>query len=495
MNTAIKRIVTNAVRLLAACGFVINAIANTPDKPNIVILFTDDMGYADLGSYGNPYIRTPNLDQMAREGQRWTDFYVAAPVCSPSRGSLLTGQLSVRTGLYGRKLHVMHPGDSNGIPRDLVTLPEALKSAGYRTGMFGKWHLGDAPDNYPTRHGFDYWYGVPYSNDMDRVGAPDFDELMKMVAEGKGSQASSYFKETIRLFHDNPKSEYWNIPLYRSERRNGDFHDEIIQRPLHQPTFTQKLTEEAIAFIKQNKGSPFFAYVPYSMPHLPVFSSSAFEGKSLRGAYGDTVEEIDWSVGRILQTLKEQGLANNTLVLFTSDNGPWQLVSTTLAGSAGMLRGAKATTYEGGVRVPGIFWWPGKVKPGVVSDMGTTMDVYATALKLAGVDLPEQVDGLDLTTTLVDGAASPRDEFPYYYEGNLTAYRKGRYKLFLYADGQSKEPLDKPVLYDLHEDISEKVDIAETHPDVVKDLMASIEQHRQQVTIADPIFDRRLSAQ
>lgn len=466
--------------------------AHAAGKPNIVILFADDLGYADLGSYGNPYIRTPNLDRLARDGQRWTDFYVAAPVCSPSRGALLTGQLSVRSGLYGEKLHVMFPKDSHGIPERFLTLAEALKSAGYRTGMFGKWHLGDAPDNWPTRNGFDYWYGIPYSNDMDRVGDMDIDKKLKLLTEGQSAELWKAYQETIKLFY-NPKSKYWNIPLYRSENVDGKFRDELVERPLDQPTLTRRLTEEAIGFIRKNHDGPFLVYLPYSMPHLPVFASEDFEGKSLRGAYGDAVEEIDWSVGRIRTTLEELGLAQNTLVVFTSDNGPWQAASTLRAGSAGVLRGNKGTTWEGGVREPGIFWWPGKIEPAVVSDIGSTLDLYATALGLAGVSLPPSTDGLDLTDTLLYGAPGPRTELPYYHRGHLKAYRKGNYKIVFFGGDRADQDLEKPQLYDLHQDIAEREDLAESRPDILKDMLDAAAKQRAQVTVAEPIFDMRLA--
>ena len=478
-----------AVTLAILAGFAIPAHGARP--PNIVILFADDLGYADLASYGNPYIRTPNLDALARQGQRWTDFYVASPVCSPSRGALLTGQLSVKTGLYGRKLHVMHPKDSHGIPDRLVTLPEALKSAGYRTGMFGKWHLGDAPEHYPTRNGFDYWYGVPYSNDMDRAGAMDVDEMMQAIAEGRREKLQGLYPQMLRSF-EHPEDFTWNIPLYRSEQRGGGYHDELVERPIDQPTFTRRLTEEAVGFMEKNAKQPFLVYLPYSMPHLPVFASEQFRGKSLRGPYGDAVQEIDWSVGRIRAALEKLGIANDTLVFFTSDNGPWQEVSTFGAGSAGVLRGSKGTTWEGGVRVPGIFWWPGKVKPSVVSDIASTLDVYATALRLAGVSLPAGTDGIDLSQSLFQGAPSARTELPYYHRGDLKAYRKGRYKIVFFGGERAATQLERPQLFDLHQDIAEQKDISRERPEVLADLLQAVAKHRAQVTIAEPIFDLRL---
>ncbi len=466
------------------------------NQPNIVILFADDLGYGDLNSYGNPYIRTPSLDSLADEGQRWTDFYVGAPVCSPSRGTLLTGQLSVRSGLYGEKLHVMFPNDSHGIPRQTLTLATALKSVGYRTGMFGKWHLGDAPENFPTRYGFDYWYGIPYSNDMNLEGKIDYDMTVKFLASDRRDESLArkvlgHLKKGVKLF-DNPKSEYWQVPLYRSENRDGTYQDKLLERPLEQTTFTRRLTEEAIRFIEKSKDQPFLVYLPYSMPHLPVFASDTFAGKSLRGAYGDAVEEIDWSVGRLRETLEQLGLAENTLVFFSSDNGPWQTVSTFRAGSAGMLRGSKGTTWEGGMRVPGVFWWPGKIKPGVVSDIGTTMDIFSTTLQLAGVAPPDGSDGYDLTDALLNAAPGPRDEMPYYHKGHLKAYRKGNYKVVFYGGERTTEELKSPLLYDLHQDISEQKNIAGERPDVLRELMQAVARHRKQTPIAEPIFDMRL---
>jgi len=460
--------------------------------PNIVVLFADDLGYGDLGAYGNPYIRTPNLDQMAAEGQRWTDFYVASPVCSPSRGALLTGQYSVKTGLYGRKINVFHPNDPNGIPEALETLPEALKKAGYATGIFGKWHLGDYPENFPTRHGFDTWFGIPYSNDMDRVGAPPIDEVMQAVATNNVSKFAGGFQALIETFKD-PKQEYWNVPLYRSKVTESGVIDELVERPMIQATLTERLTKAAQSFMREHQKSPFLVYLPYAMPHLPLFRGKAFEGVSLRGPYGDVISEIDWSVGEIRETLESLGLAENTLVFFSSDNGPWQAVSTLNAGSAGMFRGSKGTTWEGGVRVPGIFWWPEHIAPGVVSDIGTTLDVYATALTLAGVGLPQGTDGLDLSEVLQARAEGPRTEMPYYHRGNLTAYRYGQYKLQFYADGDFKTRLEEPALYDLHQDISERMDLSAQLPEVVVRIEAAVAAHQATIQQADPIFDRRVT--
>ena len=466
-------------------------LASERQPPNIVILFADDLGYGDLGSYGNPYIRTPNLDQMAAEGQRWTDFYVASPVCSPSRGALLTGQHSVKTGLYGEKINVFHPEDPNGIPSDLMTLPEALEPLGYTSAIMGKWHLGDSPDQFPTRHGFDYWFGLPYSNDMDRVGSPPIDEVMRAIASNNLSQLAGGFQALIDSFAD-PKEAYWNVPLYRSMRTEAGTRDELVERPMRQATLTQRLTEEATRFISDHKDQPFFLYVPYAMPHLPLFASEAFAGTSLRGPYGDVVSEIDWSAGEIRKTLEGLNIADRTMVFFSSDNGPWQAVSTRNAGSAGSFRGSKGTTWEGGVRVPGIFWWPDQIRPKTVSDIGTTLDIYATVLALAGAALPSEADGVDLTEVLTRGEPGPRLEMPYYHRGQLTAYRKGRYKLQFYEDGGFRKKRERPALFDLHQDLGERLDIADQHPDIVETIMAAVSAHQAGVVRVAPIFDLRL---
>jgi len=471
---------------LLLCG----AAAAAERPPNIVILFADDLGYADLGSYGNPYIRTPNLDDLAREGQRWTDFYMAAPVCSPSRGALMTGRVPVRTGLYGEHLDVMHPEDTHGMPAEEQTLAEMLQTAGYATGMFGKWHLGDAEAFWPTRHGFDYWYGMPYSNDMDRVGDLPMARKIELIKLGRSEEVFAEFRKTVAMFQE-PRTEWWNVPLLRSLRTEGGYEESIVERPLDQNTITRRLTEEAIAFMRAHADRPFFVYVPYSMPHLPLFSSESFAGRSLRGRYGDAVEELDWSAGQIRKALDALGISDNTLLLFTSDNGPWQRVSIEQAGSAGMLRGAKGTTWEGGVRVPAIFWGPGIVRAATVSELGSALDMVATAAALAGLKEHPGVDGYDLSPLLRQTGAAPRDVMPYFARGKLRALRKGQYKLHLLA-ADSGEPLEKPRLYDLHADLSEQNDIAAANPGKLNELLAEAAALRDSIPVREPIFDRRL---
>lgn len=465
-------------------------------KPNVVILFADDLGYGDLGSFGHPYIRTPNLDAMAREGQRWTDFYVAAPVCSPSRGALLTGRLPVRTGLYGERIGVYFPDDPGGMPEREVTLAEALKAVGYHTGMFGKWHLGDAKTAWPTRHGFDEWLGLPYSNDMDWVNELGIDEIIKLNMQGKVAEVAQALSGRAEKYA-MPQRDYWNVPLYSSRRTALGFEDKIVERPAEQTTLTQRYTAAAIDFIRRNADAPFLAYVPYTMPHTPLFRSKEFAQRSLGGRYGDVVEEIDASAGAIRDVLRELGIERNTLVIFTSDNGPW-LTMNTEGGLAGLLRHGKGTTFEGGMRVPTVMSWPGRLRPGIVSEIGSTLDLFRTITALAGADTATGVDGYDLAPVLFGDARSPRVEMPFYRSGKLYAYRLGAWKLHFVTEGAYRQPPERtehatPLLFNLAVDPAERFDVAEAHPDKVAELLVAVQRHRSEVETAPPEFDRRLA--
>jgi len=439
-------------------------------SPNFVILFADDLGYGDLGCYGHPTIRTPNLDRMAAEGMRFTDFYSAAPVCTPSRAALLTGRLAVRSGLCSDTRRVLFPNSAGGLPAEEITLAEALKTKGYATACIGKWHLGHRPQYLPTQNGFDSYFGLPYSNDMDRV------------ADSKLGQA---------VFLD-PKIDYWQVPLMRDES--------ILERPANQATLTRRYTEEAIQFIRRNKTRPFFLYLPYTMPHVPLFASEKFLGKSRRGLFGDGVEEIDWSVGQILDTLRREKLADITLVFFTSDNGPW-LTFNEHGGSAGLLRDGKGSTWEGGMREPGIAWWPGKIKPGAVShELASTLDLFPTFLALAKAPIPSDrvIDGVDLSPILFGTGKSKREVFFYYRDTELFAIRKGPFKAhYLTQTGYGvpkPEKHDPPLLFHLGHDPSEKHNVAKNHPDVLADLAREWERHRLNLVPGKPQLDARLEA-
>ena len=430
---------------------------NETNRPNFIIIFADDLGYGDLGSYGHPSIATPNLDTLAEEGQKWTNFYAAASVCTPSRASILTGRLSVRNGMISHESRVLFPDSTYGLPANEITLAEKLKEAGYSTACIGKWHLGHKERYLPTNNGFDYYFGIPYSNDMDRVSELEWWE---------------YWSQPDSLI----RTEDFNVPLMRNT--------EIIERPANQNTITKRYSEEAVSFIKRSKGDPFFIYLAHSMPHIPLFASEDFTGQSRRGLYGDVVEEIDHGIGLILKTLKEEGLDKNTVVVFTSDNGPW-LPFKKNGGSAGLLKAGKGTTWEGGMRVPGIFWGPGFVKPGVRYDIGSTMDLYTTFISMAGKDLPEDriIDGVDISQTLRTGKPSSRKVLFYYRGTDIYAVRYGDYKVHYITEGAygefgEKEIHNPPLLYNLAEDPSESTNIAEKHSDILDEILAVVDQHK-----------------
>ncbi len=434
-------------------------------KPNFIVIFADDLGYGDLGIFGNPVIKTPNLDKMAVEGQKWTSFYVAAPVCTPSRAGLLTGRLPIRSGMCSDKRRVLFPDSNGGLPQSEITIAKALKENGYKTAAVGKWHLGHKSPHLPTDHGFDSYFGIPYSNDMDKVEKTDHFTLA-----------------------ENERYQAYNVPLLRDK--------EVIERPADQRTITKRYTEEAVARIKSMKQEPFFIYLAHSLPHIPLFRSEEFKDVSVSGIYGDVIEEIDWSVGQILKTLKEEGLDENTLVIFTSDNGPWHTFKTH-GGTAGLLRGAKGGTFEGGMREPTVFRWPGTLKPGVVMDMATTMDLLPTFCKLSGTQLPDDrtYDGYDISPLILGNGKSKRDVVYYYRGEQVYAVRKGAYKAHFITQNeygsQTAHPItdppleitnaptvhETPLLYNLNIDPAEKYNIAEQHPEIIAEIKNVLQEH------------------
>jgi arylsulfatase A len=444
-------------RLAAVLSLVpVVALAADPKAerpPNVVIVFADDLGYGDLGCYGAKGYTTPNLDRMAKEGVRFTDFYAAQAVCSASRTALLTGCYPNRVGILG----ALGPASKVGIHKDEKTIADVLKTKGYATAAFGKWHLGHHPQFLPTRHGFDEYYGLPYSNDM---------------------------------WPKHPTAKFPDLPLIDGEKT-------IALNP-DQTQLTTAYTERAVKFIGTNKDRPFFLYIAHNMPHVPLFVSDKFKGKSEGGLFGDVLMEIDWSVGQILDALKTNGLDEKTLVIFTSDNGPW-LSYLDHAGSAGPLREGKGTSWDGGVRVPCVMRWPNRIPPGTVCrEPAMTIDVLPTLAKLAGAELPKHpIDGLDVWALASGqaGAKSPHEALYFYWGQQLEAVRSGKWKLHFphpyrtlagkpggggqpTAYVQAKTEL---ALYDLEADIGEKTDVAARNPDVVERLKKLADRAREEL--------------
>ena len=427
------------VLLFCFCLAAIISIApntSAQRQPNIIFIYADDLGYGDLGCFGAQAIKTPNLDRMAAEGLRLTNFYSVSPVCTPSRAALMTGRYAARMGIQQMHLsNVLFFQDKTGVPTEETLVSEALKARGYATAAIGKWHLGHTAPYRPTDRGFEYYFGIPYSNDM---------------------QPSMLWRGT-----------------------------EIIEQPVKQETLTQRYTQEAVSFIERSKGKPFFLYLPHNMPHIPLYASEKFKGKSAAGIYGDAVEELDWSVGEVLAALKRLGLDRDTLVMFSSDNGPWY------EGSPGPLRGRKGWTYDGGVRVPFIARWPGKIRPRSVSDQPmATIDFFQTALALIGEKNPATasklpLDGNNALAFLLGQDKKAPDNVYLFFDGPfLQTARWGQWKIhvarwniprYTAASGQQKNnKLAKPELYDMTGDVAESYNVAARYPDIVKDLQARI---------------------
>lgn len=467
------RISAATVLVIALAALTLVGCSQAPESagrvgpPNFVVVLADDLGYGDLGSYGHPTIRTPNLDRLAAEGQRWTNFYAGAGVCSPSRAALLTGRLPIRNGVQpiSRSRRVFFPDSFGGLPHEEVTIAEVLKPLGYATAAIGKWHLGHLPDYLPMKQGFDSYFGIPYSNDMNAVG---------------GWQLETFFAE--------PNIENWDVPLMENE-------DEL-ERPANQHTITKRYTERAVDFIQANQEQPFFLYLAHTMPHVPLFASQEALGKSKRGFYGDVIQEIDWSVGQILDTLEQLDLSEETLVVFTSDNGPW-LKMLQHSGTSGLLRDGKATTWEGGMRVPALFRMPGTIAPGVVEGIGSSIDFLPTIAAMAGAESPEGVvvDGVDLGPTLTTLAPSPRTEMIFYRRDELYAIRKGSYKAHFitetsYVADTRRTLHDSPLLFHVDEDPAESYNVAADHPEVVDEILQIARDHEKSVTQREPELEK-----
>ncbi len=432
--------------------------------PNFIIILTDDQGYGDLSCFGSPNIRTPNIDRMASEGMRFTSFY-AFSFSSPSRAQLLTGCYPARVGCPRNA----RPFTPYGLHKDEVTIADILKDKDYATMCIGKWHLGDFPEYLPTSQGFDTYFGIPFSNDMWRYHP-------KMPPrEGEDSLMTAIRKRAAYTGFSGQGSYYppgggWpnDLPLMKNE--------EVIEWNPDQRQLTTRFTNAAIDFIKEQKDNPFFLYLAHPMPHVPLFVSEKHEGKSSRGLYGDVIMEIDWSVGKIIDCLKECGLDKNTMLVFTSDNGPW-LAYGIDGGSAGQLRAGKGTVYEGGMRVPAIFWWPGKIPAGICSEViAGTHDLLPTLAGLAGAEVPADriIDGLDIWPVLSGKSTESPHQFFYYTNGsregtvNFQGIRDEKWKLLLRMDSEGKVIAKE--LYDLGADVSERFNRLDQHPEIVNHL-------------------------
>jgi arylsulfatase A-like enzyme len=434
---------------LSLCGLLLASVAQAA-APNVVLVYVDDMGYGDLGCYGQTKWKTPHLDQLAKDGVRFTDFYVAQAVCSASRTALLTGCYPNRVSIFG----ALNPSSRNGIHRDETLISDTLKAQGYATAIFGKWHLGHHPEFLPTRHGFDVYFGLPYSNDM---------------------------------WPNHPTSRFPDLPLIEGEK--------VIETNPDQSQLTTRYTERAVDFIAKNKDKPFFLYVPHTMPHVPIFVSDKFKGKSGAGLYGDVIEELDWSVGQIREALKKHGLTDKTLVLFSSDNGPW-LSYGNHAGVAGPLREGKGTSFEGGVREPFLAAWPGVIPAGTVcKEPAMTIDLLPTIAAYCGAKLPARpIDGLDIRP-LLEGkkdARSPHEALFFYWNQELQAVRSGPWKFHVAhtythpempgGEGKPGKMISRKIekaLFNLDRDVGEMTNVAGDHPEVVARLEKLLDGMRE----------------
>jgi len=451
--------------LFACCNQFTN---QDPEKPNVIIVFIDDEGYGDVGCYGATGFLTPNLDRMASEGMRFTNFYSAQPVCSASRAGLLTGCYPNRIGFSG----ALFPHHEIGINPREFTLAEMFKDQGYATACFGKWHLGWQKAFLPLQHGFDEYVGLPYSNDM----WPNSNVTGERLPEGGG------------------RGDYPELPLIV-----GNDIAERITSLKDQDKLTTLYTEKAVDFINRNAKNPFFLYVPHTMAHIPLGVSEKFRGKSEQGLYGDVMMEIDWSVGEIMHALEENNIADNTIVVFTTDNGPW-LNFGNHAGSAGGLREGKTTSWEGGQRVPFMIRWPNSIPAGTICNkLACAIDLLPTFAAITNGQLSDnKIDGVDLSSLLAgDFASEPRETVLYYYgENNLNAVRKGNWKLVLphtyrsydtkpgndgFGGQRIEMAVEKPELYNMMRDPGEQYNVIEYYPDKVREIMAVVEQARNEL--------------
>lgn len=445
--------------LAGAAGLLLPAAlcdARHDSRPNVIVIFADDLGYGDLGCYGHPIIKTPNIDRMASEGVRMTQFYSGAAVSTPSRASLLTGRYPVRTGMYGDEWSVLFPDTPGGLPTDEITFSQLVSEAGYNTACIGKWHLGMDEPHLPRNFGFDYWFGVPFANN------------------------------------------FRPLPLVE-DSENG--HYEVLSENADQTILTRQYTEKIKDYIARHKDEPFMLYYASHVPHVPLFASEKFAGKSRRGQYGDVLEELDWSVGEILKTLEKYGIDDNTMVVFTSDNGPW-LSMRHRSGSSGLLRGGKGAAWEGGFRVPAIFRWPDVIPQGTTCyNVGSVMDLFTTIVNMCGGKVPEDrpVDAVDLRPMLEDPHNVVRKDFAYWCGSQLRAVRHGNWKLvykpydtwYIEQGLEYDEDKTSPLLFNIEQDPSENLDLSEKRPEIMEMMLELMEKAIADTDIRPSVNDMR----
>lgn len=424
------------------------SLCGSPSRPNVILIFADDQGYGDLSCFGSTKIKTPNIDRIAQEGRKFTSFMVASPVCTPSRAALLTGCYPKRVGMHQ---HVLFPASKKGLNPNEFTMGDHFKSLGYATACFGKWHLGHHKEVLPTSNGFDTYYGIPYSNDMNH---PDNKGKPKGGADG------------MDILWADPESTLtkWKTPLFEDE--------EIVELPVDQRTITRRCTQKSIDFMKANKNSPFFIYIPHSMPHIPLYVPDEVRDPDPKNAYFNTIEHIDSEVGRILKTLDELKLTEKTYVIYTTDNGPW-LSFRHHGGSAGPLRDGKGTTFEGGQRVPCVMRGPGIPAGTECGDLMGTIDLLPTFASITGQALPKgrKVDGVDATNLLTGKGSPPRSEFVHYTSrGEVEGIRQGNWKLLIKKKRGKAAGTEDVLLFDLKKDLGEKNNLASQKPKIVEKL-------------------------
>lgn len=489
-NDFIRKALTNVSMLvmslaLASCSSQMAAKkSGSPlaDKPNVIVVFVDDLGYQDLSSYGSPNIKTPKLDTMAQKGIKFTNGYVASSVCTPSRASLLTGRFAARNGAT----NVYFP-DQAGMQTGEVTIAEMLKTNGYNTAIFGKWHLGDTPETLPTNQGFDEFYGIPFSNDMYIGVSHEFSDDVEFtqgytLAKAKQDQQTIASAYTTKNKHQSIRNSGLRglVPIFSG--------DKIVEYPADQATLTQRYFQRTFDFIAQNKQNPFFVYLTPAMPHIPLYPSAQFKGKSARGAYGDVVEEIDWYMGELIKHLEDMEIADNTLVIFTSDNGPWLSIKASDSGSALPLRDGKFSNFEGGVRVPFIAYWPSVIKAGQVSDeVISTLDLLPTVSHITQTQAPDvTLDGMDISDHLKDSQRNAITRKTYFYnmKNTVGSVREGDWKYT--QKGKSSRHYNKrnnkqPLLFNLSKDESEQHNLIDSHPEQAQRLKKILLKKQQEL--------------